>query len=71
MPIKWVYVSDMINERFSHSVGVLQDKIYVVGGINSKGNAVKVIECYDPSTDVWRNVGETVDELYSHSLVVI
>ena len=68
---KWVYVRDMINERCLHSACVLQDKIYVVGGLNSKGNVVKVIECYDPSTDAWSNVGETVDELYSHSLVVI
>ena len=68
---KWVYVSDMMNERSKHSACVLQDKIYVVGGLNSKGNVVKVIECYDPSTDVWYDVGETVDELYSHSLVVI
>ena len=68
---KWVYVSDMMNERSSHSACVLQDKIYVVGGVNSKGNVVKVIECYDPSTDAWSNVGETVDELYLHSLVVI
>ena len=68
---KWVYVSDMINERCLHSACVLQNKIYVVGGLNSKGNVVKVIECYDPSTDSWSNVGEAVDELYSDSLVVI
>ena len=68
---KWVYVSDMRNERSSHSACVLQDKIYVVGGLNFRGSIVKVIECYDPSTDEWSDVGETNDKLYAHSLVVI
>ena len=68
---KWVYVSDMMNERSVLSACVLQNKIYVVGGVNSKGNVVKMIECYDPSTDVWSDVGETADILYSYSLVVI
>ena len=68
---KWVYVSDMRNKRCAHSACVLQDKIYVVGGLNSNGDVVKVIECYDPSTDAWSDVGKTVDKLYAHSLIVI
>ena len=68
---KWVYVSEMLHERSLHSACVLQDKIYVVGGLNSKGNVVKVIECYDPSTDVWSDVGKIVDELFAHSLIAI
>ena len=68
---KWVYVSDMRNERSSNSACVLQNKIYVVAGLNSKGNVVKEIECYDPSTDVWKDIGKTIDILHSHSLVVI
>ena len=68
---KWVYVCNMINERCSHSACVLQDKIYVVGGLNSKGNVVKEIECYDPLKNNWIRVGNTEDALNLHTLVVV
>ena len=68
---KWIYVSDMNIERSSHSACVLQDKIFVVGGINCKDQEVKEIECYDPIINEWTIVKRTKEDLFHHSLVVI
>ena len=68
---KWSYVSDMNIERRGHSACVLQNKIYVVGGVNTNDFAVKEIECYDIATNKWSIIGETVDELVKHKLITI
>ena len=66
---KWLFVSDMNTERCAHAACVMHGKIFVVGGLDAKGRAVKTIECYDPQVDSWSIVGETEDKLYYHSLV--
>ena len=58
-------------ERNGHSACVMQGKIFVVGGLNDKDEAVKEIECYDPSTDRWEIVANIDDEFVDHSLVVV
>uniref|UniRef100_H2XLW8 Uncharacterized protein n=2 Tax=Ciona intestinalis TaxID=7719 RepID=H2XLW8_CIOIN len=58
-------------ERSSHAACVAQNKIYVVGGLDSNRKVVKSIECYDDQTDKWSVVGETEVELYSHSMVAV
>ena len=58
-------------EKIAHSACVLQDKIYVVGGVNKNCSLVKEIECYDLATDKWSIVGETVDKLYKHKLIAV
>ena len=68
---KWTYVSDMNIERKGHSACVLQNKIYVVGGVSSRGCVVKEIECYDSAENKWSIIGETVDELLQHKLITI
>ena len=67
---KWVNVDDMNIERWGHSACIMQNKIFVVGGMNINGN-VHEIECYDPSSDNWSIVGNTNLELYHHSILVI
>ncbi|XP_078486206.1 kelch-like protein 38 isoform X2 [Ciona intestinalis] len=58
-------------ERNCHAACVAQNKIYVVGGLDSNGKVVKSIECYDDQTDKWSVVGETEVGLYNHSLVAV
>ena len=65
---KWVFVKEMNFERSSHAACVVDGRIYVVGGLDGK-EAVKMIECYDPSLDTWTIIGETGNELYHHAIV--
>ena len=68
---EWSFVSNMTIERSAHSAAVMDGKIYVVGGLDTEGKAVRIIECYDPSNDSWSVVGETPNDLYHNSLVVL
>ena len=66
---KWLFVSYMNTERYAHAACVMHGKIFVVGGLDAKGRAVKTIECYDPQVDSWSIVGKTEDDLHYHSVV--
>ena len=68
---KWSFVSNMTIERCAHSAAVMDGKIYVVGRIDTEGNAVRIIECYEPSNDSWSVVGETPNNLFHNSLVAL
>ena len=68
---KWTYVSNLNVGRRSHAACVMQDKIFVVGGLNKEGKAVKEIECYDLSLNQWTVLGKTEVELYEHTIVAI
>ena len=68
---EWSFVSNMTTKRSSHSAAVMDGKIYVVGGLDIKCSAVRIIECYDPSNDGWSVVGETPNDLYHNSLIVL
>ena len=68
---EWSFVSNMTIKRSSHSAAVMDGKIYVVGGIDTESEIVRIIECYDPSNDSWSVVGETPNDLYHNSLVVL
>ena len=68
---KWIYVSEMNHERRTHAACVVGGLIYVVGGTNAENQAVKTIECYFPSKDLWSVIGETKDKLFHHSIVAI
>ncbi|XP_078489923.1 uncharacterized protein LOC144746761 [Ciona intestinalis] len=58
-------------ERSSFAACVAQNKIYVVGGLDSNKEVVKSVECYDPQTNMWSIVSETEVGLYSHSMVAV
>ena len=68
---KWDYVADMNITRYAYAACVLQDKIYVVGGFDSKNYLVKEVERYDPSCDKWIIVDIIEDKLCNHALVVV
>ena len=73
IPVKkqWRFVTDMNTERFGLAACVLQDKIYVAGGVDANNDPVKTIECYNQSHNKWTVAGETENELFLHSLIVI
>ena len=66
---QWIYVSDMNATRRAHAACVLRGKIYVVGGLDTDGDEVNEIECYDPVNDAWSIVRNAIDISYHHTLV--
>src|SRR5438105_2553915 len=38
------------------AVGVINDKIYVAGGVNSAGMSTREVEVYDPGANTWTNL---------------
>jgi len=56
-------------ERRAHVACVVNEKIFVVGGLNEMNADIKEIERYDPSTDSWSIVGTIDSSLYHHSLI--
>ena len=68
---EWSFVSNITIKQCTHSAAVVDGKIYVVGGLDTKGKVVRIIECYNPSNDSWSVVGETPNDLYHNSLVVL
>ena len=55
----WTKKTDMLTPRVSFGLGVVNEKIYVFGGLNQKnGWLIKPIDMYDPQTDKWAEVGE-------------
>ncbi|XP_017490542.1 PREDICTED: kelch-like protein 4 [Rhagoletis zephyria] len=46
----------MITPRCQAGAVALNDKIFVMGGINE--NSLKSVECYDPSSNTWKQCGD-------------
>jgi N-acetylneuraminic acid mutarotase len=56
--IPWTQKADMNNVRQGHSSGVIDGKIYVIGGVQYNSgtvhfNAIKSMEIYDPDLGTW------------------
>ena len=68
---QWVYVCEMNIERCGHAASVINDKIYVVGGLDKNNRPVHTIECYTPLLDTWSIVGKTHYDLYYHSIIAL
>lgn len=61
---QWISMPPMLKARARHASGALGDLIYVFGGV-TYGTTYSVIdceliECYDPTTQTWTNVGQSV-----------
>ena len=52
---KWTSVADMLSQRSSMGVAVIEDRIYVTGG-NDGATCLSSAEFYDPGTNVWEAV---------------
>ena len=56
MPSAWERKRDMPTPRMLLSVGVIDGKLYVIGGWNTgsgQGHPLSTLEVYDPKTDTW------------------
>ena len=53
----WERKQDMSQRRLSFGIGVVERKIYVMGGANFFENQWRLdhVEAYDPDTDIWHN----------------
>ena len=54
----WTRKADMPTPRWGHSAAVVNNKIYVIGGIASEpsflnGKELSAVEEYDPAADIW------------------
>jgi hypothetical protein len=56
----WAEGSPMLNTRARHASACLDDKLYIIGGINlvEKIISVESIECYDLKTNQWTFAGQ-------------
>ena len=68
---KWIYVKEMNYARSYAAACVLDDKIFVVGGLDKSNHPVQVIECYDPSKDEWNVTQDMGRRLTGHSLIAV
>ena len=49
----WKTRTNMPTERWEHYTGVVDGKIYVIGGAGPVYQALRTVELYDPATDTW------------------
>lgn len=59
----WKEVQPMLKPRAYHSSAVLDDRLYVVGGVRYELNKmlnIETIECYNSSTNTWTAAGRTM-----------
>ena len=54
----------------AHAACAFRDKIYVVGRVDAVENVVTRIDCYNPVNNVWSIMGNAIDILYHHTIVV-
>ena len=67
----WCSVKSMNIARSSFSATVLQDRIFVVGGLSTEKIAVKEIECYNPALDSWSIIKNVDQKLFYHSAIAV
>lgn len=52
----WSCIPSMKFPRQNPGVGVLNQRIYVLGGDSDSNKSLNYVECYDPNTSVWTTV---------------
>lgn len=58
----WHAMSPMLKPRARHTAAIIDDKMYVLGGVRYERKllSVETIECYNPITNKWSNSGRTM-----------
>lgn len=54
----WEKRADMPTSRILASSGLVDGKVYVIGGYVPKGDPVSAVDVYDPATDTWTQVAD-------------
>ena len=49
----WERLTDMPQVRSEMAAAAIGDKVYVMGGLNSKGEATNTVFIYDIKEDIW------------------
>ena len=52
----WVRGANMPTPRTDFTGTVLDDKVYIIGGLNRNGTSLDAVEFYDPKTDSWGTI---------------
>ena len=67
----WTSLPPLPTPRTAVSVGVLEGKIYVVGGLDELGRASAKVEVYDPDTSQWDVASSLPKDLHHASAVTL
>jgi len=54
----WTYIADMSGARSFSGGGVIDGKIYVIGGAPSNSSITSSVEMYDPIVDTWTRMAD-------------
>ncbi|XP_049318053.1 kelch-like protein 17 isoform X2 [Bactrocera dorsalis] len=57
----WESVSSLIVERHSAGAVTLNNKIYIMGGTNTPLRALKLVECYNPDSNIWTSCADMME----------
>ena len=68
---RWIFVRDLTFERYRHAACVFRGRVLVIGGLCSSDEMTTEMECYNPASNSWAQVGEIKHDLYGHTLVVV
>lgn len=67
----WTKKQSMPTARFMFQTYLVNNKIYAIGGSQSRGTSLSSVEVYDPVTDSWTKLKDMPQKLAWHSGVVI
>ncbi|XP_049318081.1 kelch-like protein 12 isoform X11 [Bactrocera dorsalis] len=57
----WESVSSLIVERHSAGAVTLNNKVYIMGGTNTPLRALKLVECYNPDSNIWTSCADMTE----------
>lgn len=63
-PGSWGAIANMSKPRDNLGVGVLNNKLYAVGGINGGECSLETAECYNPGEDSWAAIAPMSTQRY-------
>ena len=67
----WQNKASMPTARTGVSAVVIDDMVYVMGGIDESGNILDVVEIYNPETDSWTTGPNLRTARYNFAAVVL
>jgi N-acetylneuraminic acid mutarotase len=59
----WTTGANMITPRTDFTGASLNEKIYIIGGLNNEGKTMNTVEYYDPKTDTWSTASPLPERL--------